>query len=173
MANTQNFESFTANQARGYASLATRYAKEYAPNTHLRNSIHSKVDIGQGKYIIRVRAVGPDARAREYGSGVHARGARTSKHQLGPHGKILIKPKNRKYLAFYWEKANDNIPRLPDGRVVLPKVEHPGVEAANNGKGYLAPAINKVREHIRKRFAREAKRPIMLDIRASLRKTNA
>jgi len=170
---TQNFENFTANQARGYASLATRYAKELAPNRHIRESIHSSVEIGQGRYIIRVRASGPDARAREYGSGIHARRSIPSKNQLGPQGKILIRPRNKKYLAFHWELANDNIPRLPDGRVLLKKVEHPGVEAANSGKGYLAPAINKVRADIRKKFAKEAKKSIVLDIRASLRTTNA
>ena len=167
---TKNFEQFTANQMRGYASLATRKAKEYAPNQHLKASISSSVEIGDGKYKIRVRAVGPDARAREYGSGIHSRRSTPSKHQLGPKGKILIRPRSGKYLAFPWEKANDNIPRLPDGRVLLKKVEHPGVEAANNGKGYLAPAINDVRQAIRTKFGKEAARAIGLDIRAAFKK---
>jgi len=168
---TTNFEQFTANQARGYASLATKYAKELAPNSHLRASINSTVEIGKGRFVIRVRASGPDAAAREYGSGIHSRRLRTSKHQLGPRGKILIRPKaGKKFLAFPWEMANENIPRLDDGRVLLTQVEHPGVEAANNGKGYIAPAISKVKEQIRTRFTKEAKPAIVLDLRASIRK---
>jgi len=156
-----NFQEFTKNQARGYASLVTRYAREFAPNTHLREAIKSTVEEKGDVFIIRVRARGPDARAREYGSGIHAR--------RGPKGKITIRPRNRKYLAFYWEKANDSIPRLDDGRVLLPKVEHPGVEAANGGKGYIAPAINKARKDIRARFGSEGAKAIGLDLRAAFK----
>ena len=167
---TTNFETLTINQVRGYAGLITKTAKEYAPNNHLKNNIVSTVEISQGKYIIRVRVTGPDARAREYGSGIHARRSATSRHQLGPKGKILIRPKaGKKFLAFPWDVANDNIPRLPDGRVLLREVQHPGVEAANNGKGYIAPAVNDVRKQIRERFGRDVARGIRLDIRAAFK----
>lgn len=117
-----------------------------------------------------MRATAPDARAREYGSGIHARLSRTSPHQLGPRGKILIRPKNgKKFLAFPWEMANDNIPRLPDGRVLLREVKHPGVQAANNGRGYIHPAINKANKALRERFGKEGAKAIALDIRASFK----
>ena len=163
MANeTQNFENKLFNIARGYASYATRLAKGYAPNRHLRDSIHSTVDAkGRGVYIIRTQAKGPDARAREYGSGIHAR-------RRGPHY-ITIRPKNKKVLAFFWEKANENIPRLPDGRVMLKSVEHPGVEAAQNGKGYIGPAFNETRKALRERLLKEGAEAIRIDLRASFR----
>jgi len=160
-----NFTAFTINQVRGYASLLTRLAKSYAPNNHIKASIVSRVETsGEGKHIIRITATGPDARAREYGSGVHAR--RGGKHF------ITIKPKHgKKFLAFPWELANENIPTLPDGRVLLRSVQHPGVEAANSGKGYIAPAANEVRKQVRKRFGKEAARSIGLDIRAAFKRT--
>lgn len=158
---TQNFNKALANIARGYASTTTRLAKELAPNNHLRQSIQSSVEqSGEGTFIIRVRARGPDARAREYGSGIWAR--------RGPRGKILIRPRNKRALAFYWEKANPNIPTLPDGRVLLGSVEHPGVDAANDGQGYLHPAIRETNKLIRDRIRREAGLAITLDIRASI-----
>jgi hypothetical protein len=166
---TDNFENFTANQARGYASTVTRIAKELAPNNHIKASIRSTVEIGQqGKFIIRVRASGPDARAREYGSGVWAR--------RGPKGKILIRPKNYPLLVFKWDVATSpisngsvNVPRNAEGFVHLKQVEHPGVDAANEGKGYIHPAINQTNKYIRDKFATEGKEAIKLDIRASFK----
>lgn len=168
---TQNFEASMANVARGYASTATRLAKGFAPNKHLKDSIKSTVEIGQGKYIIRVRASGPDARAREYGSGVWAR--------RGPKGYITIKPKNKKALAFVWEKgklplAYNPATQLPavgfeTGVAVLKKVQHPGVEAANGNRGYIHPAINETNKFIRKRIKEEGKKGIILDLKDSFR----
>jgi len=170
---TKNFEAAMANVARGYASTVTRLAKGFAPNNHLKDSIASTVEIGEGKFIIRIRARGPDARAREYGSGVWAR--------RGPKGKILIKPRSARALVFPWEVATSpisgqispNVPRLEDGRVILKQVEHPGVDAANEGKGYLHPAINETNKLIRKRVLELGKQGIVLDLRASFRTQNA
>ena len=164
---TVNFENFTANQARGYASLVTRYAKELAPNNHLKASISSTVEIGQqGKFIIRVRASGPDARAREYGSGVWAR--------RGPRGKILILPKNKAKLVFKWDVATSpisgfitNVPQNTNNVVFLNKVEHPGIDADNGGQGYIHPAIRETNKYIRKRIIEEGGNAIRADIRAS------
>ena len=170
---TTNFEQALFNIARGFASLATRLAKGFAPNAHLRNSISSKVERkGKGRFIIRVRARGPDARAREYGSGIHSRRSKTSKHQLGPRGKILIKPKKSGgALVFPWEKASANIPKLPDGRVVLKQVLHPGVMAANGGKGYLGPAMIETRKTMRKKALKEGATAIRADVRAAFGRT--
>lgn len=103
-----------------------------------------------------------DARAQEYGSGIHASSNYVSKFQLGAKKKIIIKPKNKRVLAFYWQKANiQNLKRgiyryhhnktgdettLPkfaggptktDKRLMFNWVEHPGIVAANQGKGYI------------------------------------
>lgn len=170
MASSKNTEQAMFNIARGFASLATTKAKRLAPNEHLRASIRSRVETkGKGKFIIRVQASGPDAAAREYGSGVHARRARMSPHQISPRGKILIKPRERKALAFHWEKAHESLPRLPDGRVVLPEVKHPGVEAANHGEGYIGPAMKETRRDIKKRL-KEISYAMRVDVRASITK---
>ena len=165
---TKNFETHLLNTARGYASLATRLAKGYAPNAHLRNSISSSVEQkGKASFIIRVRASGPDARAREYGSGVWAR--------RGPRGKILIRPRNARLLVFPWEVAtspvsgNINVPRDSQGLVHLKQVEHPGVDAANGGEGYIGPAMNDTRKALREKMKKDGAAAIRLDMRAAFK----
>lgn len=84
------------------------------------------------------------ARAYEYGSGLHSKKARR---------KILIRARKKKVLAFFWDVATsdpENFKFDDKGRVLLKSVQHPGVKAANSGKGYLKPAIDKVRRQIRK-----------------------
>ena len=164
---TDNFEKHLLNMARGYASYAVKLAKGYAPNRHLRESIHS-LPVEQrsvGDYIIRVRASGPDARSREYGSGVWAR--------RGPKGKILIRPRNAPLLVFPWQVATSpisgdiNIPRDSLGLVHLKQVEHPGVDAANEGQGYIGPAMREALKANRERMKKDGAAAIKLDMRAA------
>jgi hypothetical protein len=172
---TTNFEKMTANQARGYASLVTRLAKGFSESNRVRETIHSNVEIGKGKHIIRIRAGGPnapDARAREFGSGVWAR--------RGPKGKILIRARNYPYLTFKWDVATSpvssgavNIPKNKEGYVHLKQVEHPGIDADNDGKGYIGPAIRETNRLMRKRFVEEGKKAIRLDIRASFKRAKS
>jgi secreted PhoX family phosphatase len=73
-------------------------------------------------------------------------------------------------LAFNWEVANAQPERFvfaPDGRVLLPSVQHPGIEAANNGKGYIAPAMNKLRKRARAELDKEVRDAIVGDLRES------
>lgn len=150
-------------KAVSWAGQLTRLAKAFAPN-HVRKAISSKV-IKQNKkgVIIRLisdKKIAPDARAQEFGSGIHAR--------RGPKGKYLIKPKNKKALAFHWEVATQNPEQftlLDDGRVVLPSVEHPGIEAANGGIGYMAPAVKELRKRGRQELTAELRRAILGDMR--------
>lgn len=89
----------------------------------------------------------PEARAYEFGSGIHSEGPNAKKE------KYLITPKKGKYLAFQWEKANPNIPRLPDGRVLLKSVKHPGVAP----KPYIQPAIDDMKKGIKGAISRRIK----------------
>lgn len=102
-----------------------------------------------------------DARAYEYGSGVHSTTNKVSKWQQGPKGKILITPKKAKVLSFFWEKLEGDPPgtwyggaklvrKTEENKAIFRYVEHPGVKAAGSGKGYMRPAINDVRKTIRK-----------------------
>lgn len=113
------------------------------------------------------------ARAYEYGSGVHSSGAKGSK------AKYRIAPRRKKVLAFYWDVATTFemergrpgrfiIGR--DGKVLLPSVQHPGVKAANEEKGYLRPAISEVRKQMRKELPREVRQAIVGTFRKSFKK---
>ena len=101
-----------------------------------------------------------DARAYEYGSGIHSTSKKVSKWQQGAGGKILITPKRAKVLAFHWQVLASDPPgtwyggqklikKSSEGKAIFRYVEHPGVKAAGNGKGYLRPAIAKVRRKMR------------------------
>lgn len=137
-------------------------------------TVQSKVVEQGDKASIESTAKGVTSRAYEYGSGIHSRLSKKSPKQIAPKGKILIKPKpGRKVLAFHWDVAAANPEQFifaPDGRVLLPKVEHPGVKAANNGKGYLGPAVNEVRRQIRKEIPKETREAILATFRKSFKK---
>lgn len=164
---TSNLSKELSKAGRKWATSLTRAAKGYAPNTHIRNSISTKSIVSEGQLEFAVSAKTPDARAYELGSGIHAKRKTRSGNQL-PNGKILIRPREKKLLAFEWDIASsnpENFSTLPDGRVVLPQVEHPGVEAANNGRGYLAPAVNDVRKQMRKDIPAAVRTALRLDIK--------
>lgn len=113
----------------------------------------------------------PVARAYEYGSGTRSRSVKRSRFQMGARGFIKIAPKNKKVLAFDWQtiygplqaggkkligRSTTHIDERTGGyNIMFRYVEHPGVQAANNGKGYLAPAITKNRKPMNAEIAKE------------------
>lgn len=152
-------------RAAAWAGNLTKLARSLAPN-HVRPAISSHVETkGDGTYLIRItasRKIAPDARAQEYGSGLHSR--------RGTKRKYPILPKTRKVLAFYWDVAEanpENFSFLPDGRVMLASVQHPGIEAANQGAGYIAPAINELRKRARAELTQDVRDAIFSDLRRS------
>lgn len=156
-------------KATSWAGQLTKLAKSYAPN-HIRPAISSHIEEkGEGTFIIRItadRGIAPDARAQEYGSGLRAR--------RGVKKKYLILPKTKNVLAFHWEVADresEHFVFLPDGRVSLAFVRHPGIEAANAGKGYIAPAVNELRKRGRKELSQAVREAILDDIRRSFGRT--
>lgn len=98
------------------------------------------------------------ARAYEYGSGIHA--------QRGSVGKYKIVPRNLNgLLVFPWDKlpkTEDN----PDQIARFKSVMHPGVEAANNGRGYMREALVQSRSYIRETILKDASDNIKLKVRA-------
>lgn len=152
-------------RARSWAGQLTSLARALAPN-HVRPAISSKVESkDNGTFIIRItsdRRIAPDARAQEFGSGLHAR--------RGPKVKYPIRPKDKKVLAFFWEVANANPERFTfseDGRVLLPQVMHPGIEAANEGIGYIGPAMKELRKRAKVELTKDIKDAIVGDLRES------
>ena len=152
-------------RAAAWAGQLTKIAKELAPN-HVKGAISSHVeDKEDGTFRIKIyanRKIAPDARAQEYGSGLRAR--------RGAKKKYPIYPKKGKLLAFNWEVANanpENFSFLPDGRVLLSKVEHPGIQATNDGKGYIGPAMKELRKRARKSLSKEVRDAILSDLRTA------
>lgn len=152
-------------RASAWAAQLTRLAKSYAP-VHVQPAISSRTEVkDDGTFIIRItadRRIAPDARAQEFGSGEHAR--------RGPKQKYPIRPKTKRVLAFHWEVANANPERFkfaPDGRVLLSQVMHPGIEAANNGKGYIAPAMKELKKKAKAELTKDIKSAILGDLRES------
>lgn len=153
--------------ARAYAGQLTSLVKSLAPK-HLQSGIKTTVTEPQeGRVVISVTAKGEDARAQEYGSGLHTDGRK------GAKAKYPIRPKpGNKFLAFHWEVATANPEKfqfLPDGRVILPSVMHPGIKKYK-GRGYINPAIKELRKRIRQKgsgLRMEIKRAILGEINKS------
>lgn len=136
-------------------------------------TVQSKVVEQGDKLEVISTAKGKTSRAYEYGSGIHSRLSKKSPKQIAPKGKILIKPKNKKVLAFHWEVANTSPGYWifgRDGKVLLPSVKHPGVKAANSEKGYLGPAVNEVRKQIRKEIPKETRDAVIGTFRKSFKR---
>ena len=131
---------------------------------HLRNAVFVNSEEGDGNYVIRVtvnRNAYPrpnygslDARAQEYGSGLRAR--------RGGQGYIQIRPTSETgWLIF--QGTNEY-----SGMVIKTKeVQHPGIEAANGGEGYVAPAIELLRQKGRAELSQAVRSAILTDIRRS------
>lgn len=159
-------------RAIAWAGQLTMLAQEYAP-VHIRPYIHSRTEESEdGSIIIRTtvnRNENPlekygsaDARAQEYGSGLRAR--------RGPKQKYPILPKNKKVLAFHWDVADNNPEQFnfaADGRVLLKSVQHPGIEAVNDGKGYIGPAQAEIRKRAKAELGIDLRNAILGDLRES------
>lgn len=162
---TQRLQNALLRRARAWAGQITRLAKSFAPD-HVKPAISSHVETkGEGSFVIRTiadRRIAPDARAQERGSGLHA--------HRGPRAKYPILPKTKRLLAFYWEVADRNPDQFnfsPDGRVLLPKVNHPGIEAANSGQGYIKPAVRELRKRAKAELNKDIREAILGDLRTS------
>lgn len=155
--------------ASGWARRLTQLAKGYAPN-HLKGGISSKsTETSNGRWEITVTARGADAKAQEFGSGLRA--------TKGTKKKYPIRPKTKKFLAFYWEKATvSEMERgrpgvfrfLPDGRVAFGKVMHPGIKPYQ-GKGYIRPAMKELRKRAKKDLGAEVRKAIVGDLSSSFK----
>jgi hypothetical protein len=180
---SSNFAKVMVEVSDVIADLVVKRAKELAPTERIRESIHTESIILSGeKTDIRIVATAREAAAYEYGSGIHARRARTSPKQLGPRGKIVIAPKNKKYLAFPWDKASPAFPTF-EGKTVIKRwwqplaerdrtVLHPGVEARPPG-GYMATALKEKRKEMRSIVSKSSRNAIVNDIRGLIRKGKA
>lgn len=117
---------------------------------------------GLGIYIKVDLNKAPEARAYEYGSGIHATHFTASPRQLGAGGFIEITPRNSPFLAFMgtheWEGQLIVVPPMGGGIV-----HHPGVEA----RPFLKPATDENRARIREILGKAVRQSISNTIRES------
>ena len=161
------------NKMRSWAGQVTKLAHKNLGKFRRLITVQSKVVEQDDKLSIESTAKGITSRAYEYGSGIHSRLSKKSPKQISPKGKILIRPVRKKVLAFFWDVAEANPDQFvfaPDGRVLLPQVKHPGVKAANEGRGYLGPAVNEVRKQIRKELPKETREAVLATFRKSFKR---
>lgn len=118
---------------------------------------------GDGGYSILMRLIPKegltdDARAQEFGSGLHAtRKGFHSKNQQ-PDGRIKIVPHSPKtLLIFYWDKI--------DKKVAVPSVMHPGIKPYK-GRGYMREALVQSKDRIAEELGKEAADNLRLKVRA-------
>jgi hypothetical protein len=183
---TEEFRKMT----REWSSEIVRRANESDKPSHI--TVRSRTNVNDGKVDINISASSPkgDARAYEYGSGIHSRLPNISPWQEGSRGFIVITPKKKKLLAFHWDTMNNIMEQYgeeavrealryshkfvgfaEDGRYLFKFVEHPGVEAANGGKGYIGPAVTEVRKKIRKQIPTKVREQILGDINKTFKKS--
>lgn len=165
MATQSSLPSKLKRSVSAYAGQLTRLVKTYAP-AHLRDNIRTIVkETTPGVVRVTVQVTAPDARAQEYGSGLRKDG------RLGVKERYPIRPKpGGKLLAFYWETATANPEKfsfLPDGRVILKQVMHPGIKKYK-GRGYVRPAVKEWVKGIKNSDINKAVKEALLgDIRKS------
>jgi len=163
---TKNFEAAVKESVFTYAKEVTALAIGNSESSRIKATINSKIERkGRNHYLIRTRAGGPkaqDAAAREFGSGIHSR--------RGPRKKYPIRPRNAGgVLVFPWDKASDLIPKTKDGRVILKKVMHPGVQADKGGRGYIGPAVKVASKSLKKRLLKDGATGIRMDMRVAFK----
>lgn len=149
-------------RAVAWSGQITQLAKSFAP-AHLRDAISSRVEPhseNSPTYTITVtvnrnlhklpREGTLDARAQEFGSKMFA--------------PISIEPKYAQHLVFMG--TNDFVGK----KILSNHVNHPGINAANGGMGYIHPAITVIRERGLEELSVDVRQAVLSDIRAAFSK---
>lgn len=152
-----------------WLDLTVQQAENFAPvdTSRLAKSIHKSPDspyeledmVFTGLFGTNVEY----ARAHELGSGIHS---------LDPAHRELILIEagfwtgrsNKKALAFFWPNGPTDHPAYDQetGKFIFRRVYHPGVPAANQGKGYMRYAAHERQD--------DGRRLVVLAITAELKK---
>lgn len=150
-------------RAAGWAGQLTSMARAYAP-AHLAPYIHTRVEETPTGFILRLgvenRApTGPghpnfgssDARAQEYGSGKQA--------QRKGQSFISIDARYKPQLIFPGTHGFEGM------TIYTQHVNHPGIKAANDGQGYLRPAVKDMRARMRVEIRQDVRDAVKTSLR--------
>ena len=161
MATQSSLPTALKRSASSFARQITMMARSLAP-AHIQGKIKTSV-VEEGDGVIRITTTvkAPDAHAQEYGSGLCA--------QRGIKAKYPITPKpGTKFLEFDGTNAFDGW--LIRTRLVM----HPGINAVNEGKGYIRPTYAEFRKKLKgnSELNNAIHKAIISDIRRSFTKDN-
>ena len=149
----KNLEQTIKQGATQWAKRFTILAKANAPK-HIAPYISTKSTVVGDKVVLvsGVKVVNKpnygtmDAVAQEYG-----------------YPGAIITPKKGAFLAFPWDVNLVGAPRLPDGRILIRKVERKPMPAYNSGKGYMRVAAEEWKMEL-KGSSSAFKKAIKLDV---------
>ena len=163
---TSTLEQALQFRARAWAGQLTTLARSFAP-AHLRDAISSKVEEGNsGQIVIRITA-DKFKQPKPGGKGTTTLDARAQEYGAGPH---VIQ--GHPFLIFPWDKADANVRRNENGDVMLASVNHPGMIAANQGQGYIRPAIKELRKRAKTELSADVRQAILSDLRKAFGRKN-
>jgi hypothetical protein len=111
--------------------------EQNAPAAHLKkeNRLYKVLVKGVGNYAIGIEIGAKDARAWEFGSGIHATKKEPGKYWIYARG--ARGEEGARLLSFDWDKSKT-------GRFVGVRVHHPGIPA----KPYIYPALRRQLRHV-------------------------
>lgn len=154
-------------RAIAWAGQLTRAARGYAP-AHIAPYIHTTVQEEDTGFVLRLgvqnkNPTGPghpnfgtsDARAQEYGSGQRA--------QRRGIGFISIDARYKPQLIFPGTHEFEGM------TIFTQHVDHPGIKAANDGEGYLRPAVKNLRARMRAELTEDLRDAIRTTMRMTFK----
>lgn len=135
-----------------------------APTTRIKENvmISAITEYSGGGMSADIKISAPEARAYEFGSGLH-----------GEDGQTYRIPKEGFGLAFEWDKVDETTPIGPkfrgildDGRGLFRFVDHPGVEARPYARPSVEENLSQLRKSIGEALVQSIKEGVAVSIRS-------
>lgn len=118
--------------------------------------VHTKADRKSAqRFSLKMFAKGKGKNVDKYGQGKKLAGA--YEYGARPHT-ISPRPPN-KVLAFYWERVGEE--------VIAKSVQHPGIVAANGGRGYINASAQELLKQGKEELRPIARKAILEDLHAA------
>jgi hypothetical protein len=153
--------------SRSWATRWTRIAKSMLVSSptvpgHTPRRLDSIIDIrtkserkSAQRFALHLYAKGKGEHVAQYGQGKKLAGA----YEYGAREHVISPRPPKKALSFFWERAGED--------VLFSDVIHPGIVAANQGKGYVHESAFKLLMEGEKELRPLARKAILGDLRAA------